>query len=489
MTTAVLEGAVARDALAAGPYLALPFDVPAETTRIDVTYRYDDGHILDLGLVDTGIGGFPSREGFRGWSGSARAHVYVARDDATPGYLPGEIGVGTWQVVLGLAHLGPRPCHYHVEIVTDSEPRQAAAEPRPRHVRVPGPRWFRGDLHSHTHYSDARGSLADLLAAARARRLDFLAVTDHNTVGHHAPARAASAGDLVILPGEEITTYRGHANVWGVPGWVDFRITRPGDVESLVAHVHARGGLFAVNHARTSPGCIGCDWEHPIPDALDAFEAWNGPWSYRNWEALERYDALLRRGLRPTLIGGSDRHQPGWPDTDPELLWVGSPTTWFHLEELSETTLLQGLSGGRAFVSEGPEGPHLELEVEGVGMGSTVRADHGRPLEVKADVAGASGSLLRYVAARGLVREVVITSERFSDRFAWSVDGPFLRAEVLAMGDEATVRGHFEMLRGLEKIPQGLTLGEVLAHPRRRALSNPVYIGSSGEPGVAAGRG
>ena len=476
MTPTVIEGSVSRDALAGGPYLTLPFEVPAGTTRIDVTYRYDDAHILDLGLFDTGVGAFPSRGGFRGWSGSARAHVFVALDGATPGYLAGDIGSGTWQAVLGLAHLGPRPCHYRVEIVFDRAPRERAAPLPEPSVSVPGPRWFRGDLHSHSEYSDAKGSLDDLLAAARARRLDFLAVTDHNTVGHHGPARAASSAGLVILPGEEITTYRGHANVWGVRAWVDFRITRPGDVDRLVAHVHAQGGLFAVNHARTSPGCIGCDWEHPIPRDIDAFEAWNGPWGYRNWEALERYDALLRGAMRPTLIGGSDRHQPGWPDTDPEALWVGSPTTWFHLDELSETTLLQGLSGGKAFVSEGPEGPHLELEMNGVGMGSVVSAPPDRQAHVCAEVGGAAGSRLRYVSARGTVRDVPITSERFTDRFDWEVQGPFLRAEVLAVDDEGRVRGQFEALRALGKVPQGLDLHEVLAHPRRRALSNPVYI-------------
>ena len=123
LTTVVLEGAVTRDARGSGPYLPLPFEVPAGTTRIDVTYRFDDGHILDLGLVHTHIASFPSGEGFRGWSGSARRQVFVARDGATPGYLGGAIDAGTWQVVLGLAHLGPAPCHYRVEITTDSAPR------------------------------------------------------------------------------------------------------------------------------------------------------------------------------------------------------------------------------------------------------------------------------------------------------------------------------------------------------------------------------
>ncbi len=483
MSTVVLEGSLPQGSATPDPYLALPFQVPQGTTRVDVRYRYDAGHILDLGLFDATVRPFPSSTGFRGWSGSARAHVFVARDEATPGYLAGEIGAGTWHVVLGIAHLAEGTCRYRVEVTCDANPRREATALHFRPVSVPGPRWFRGDLHSHCHHSDARGSLADLLDAARARGLDFLAVTDHNTVSHHAPARAASSDELVIVPGEEITTYRGHANVWGVNGWVDFRIPRPDDVERLVQHVHQRGGLFAVNHPRHSPGCIGCDWEYPVPDAVDVFEAWNGPWSYRNWEALERYDALLRRGLKPTLVGGSDRHQPGWPDTDPQALWVGSPTTWFWLDELSETSLLQGLVHGRAFVSEGPEGPRVDLEIDGAVMGSTLETTRDRRLAVRATVEGGNGSVLRYVGAAGPVREVAIEGANFTDAFTWLADGPFLRTEVLAVGDEVALAEQFAALQALRKVPQGLRLDDVLERPRRRALSNPVYVQTPSESG------
>ncbi len=471
----MLEGTL-RAGQTAAPTVLLPFEVPAGTGRVDVRYHYDDGHILDLGLLDPRIGPFPSAEGFRGWSGSAREQVFVALDAATPGYLAGELPPGTWQVVLGLAQLGEAPCSYRVEVELGG-PRPAPPAPPPgAQVRVPGPRWFRGDLHSHTHHSDARGSLADLLAAARARGLDFLSVTDHNTTSHHLPLLAASSPELVLLPGEEVTTYRGHANVWGVDGWVDFRIGGDRDVGTLVDHVHARGGLFAVNHPRAAPGCIGCDWDYPVPEGVDVFEAWNGPWAYRNWEALERYDALLRRGLRPTLVGGSDRHQPGWPDRDPELLWVGTPTTWFQLPELSEAALLQGLRSGQAFVSDGPAGPRLELEVARASMGSATPAPAGTPLPVRARVTGAAGSLLRYVAAEGPVREVPVDGDAFEDAWAWEAQGPFLRAEVLAVGDEAAVREGFTALEARGKLPPWITLEEILAHPRRRALSNPVYL-------------
>ena len=451
--TTTIQGVIAADTAHTEPYLTLPFVVTEGTTRIDVRYRYDDGHILDIGLLDPSIAAFPSPAGFRGWSGSARSHVYVARDGATPGYIAGDIPPGTWQVVLGLAHIGPEPCHYRVDIDLDDVPRRMPEVPAPSPVVVAGAGWYKGDLHSHTHYSDARGSLEDLVAAAKTQGLDFLAVTDHNTVGHHLPTRIASGTELLLFPGEEITTYRGHANVWGVSGWVDFRITEPGHVDTLARHVHDRGGLFAVNHPRTAPNCIGCDWEFPVPLGVDCFEAWNGPWGYRNWEALERYDDLLRRGGRPTLVGGSDRHQPGWPDDDPGVLWVGSPTTWLYLDELSEASILTVLAGGNAFVSESPLGPRLELRVDGAAMGSAVSVPPGHVVDVRGTVHGAPGARIRYLSAEGIVRETPVTDDPFIDAWRWMPEGPFLRLEVLAQGDEPHLTELFAALGARHKSP------------------------------------
>jgi len=51
--------------------------------------------------------------------------------------------------------------------------------------------------------------------AAVARGLDFIAVTDHSTQSHYDAERELQPyfDDILLLPGREITTYRGHANV------------------------------------------------------------------------------------------------------------------------------------------------------------------------------------------------------------------------------------------------------------------------------------
>ena len=78
---------ITRADQAANPYYYMPFDVPAGTTRIDVVLAYPKAEdcVVDLGAFDPRDTGYPTREGFRGWSGGARDRYFIATDDATPG--------------------------------------------------------------------------------------------------------------------------------------------------------------------------------------------------------------------------------------------------------------------------------------------------------------------------------------------------------------------------------------------------------------------
>jgi hypothetical protein len=85
----------------ASPWHYLPVEVPPGTGALRVELDYDraDGAVLDLGCFGPG--------GFRGWSGGARESFVIARDAATPGYLPGELEAGTWQVAIGVHRVPP----------------------------------------------------------------------------------------------------------------------------------------------------------------------------------------------------------------------------------------------------------------------------------------------------------------------------------------------------------------------------------------------
>src|SRR6202044_332371 len=185
--------------------------------------------VLDLGCL--------SPVGFRGWSGGARDSFVITREAATPGYLPGEIEAGTWQVMIGVHRVPPGGTSYRLTAEVTSDAAALALPPAPPAPPVPrerpprrdlpasaGRRWLAGDLHSHTVHSDGAQTVPELAALAAGRGLDFIAVTDHNTISHHAELPAAARRyAITLLPGQEVTTDGGHAGARGESGRVEFR--------------------------------------------------------------------------------------------------------------------------------------------------------------------------------------------------------------------------------------------------------------------------
>ncbi|MFI6500809.1 CehA/McbA family metallohydrolase [Nonomuraea typhae] len=327
----------------------VPFEVPAGARSVTVRLAYD----RSLGVIDLGCA---SPSGFRGWSGGARDEYTITADWATPGYLPGETAAGiaggalesgTWHVWLRLHRIPPQGLDFTLEVDHGARTPPVVAEPpvgeRPPRRDIPeisGMRWYAGDFHAHTVHSDGTLTIPELAELAAARGLDFLAVTDHNTVSHH-PWLAKAARGITLIPGQEVTTDRGHANVFGDVGWVDFR--QPAG--AWVRHAAARGGLISINH----PLGGDCAWLLPIERRPRVAEVWSSGWWDRRWGAPLAWADAWRDDV--IAIGGSDFHKPG-SDGLP-----GEPTTWVLAEDPS--LALDAVAAGRTAISAGPDAPLL----------------------------------------------------------------------------------------------------------------------------------
>ncbi|MEU8250388.1 CehA/McbA family metallohydrolase [Nonomuraea sp. NPDC048916] len=320
----------------------VPFEVPAGAEAVTVRLGYDRSRgVLDLGCGDP--------DGFRGWSGGARDEYTITADWATPGYLPGPVRPGTWQVWLRLHRVPPEGLDYTLEILAETAPppRPVTEEPpageRPPRRDIPdvdGLRWYAGDFHAHTLHSDGSLTIPELAELARGRGLDFLAVTDHNTVSHH-PELAKTDRGITLLPGQEVTTDRGHANVFGDVGWVDFR--QPAD--SWVRHAAGEGGLISINH----PLGGDCAWLQPVTERPRVAEVWHSGWWDRRWGAPLAWADAWHDDL--VAIGASDFHRHG-SDGLP-----GSPTTWVLAADTG--TVFDAVAAGRTAISAGPGEPLL----------------------------------------------------------------------------------------------------------------------------------
>ena len=465
-----LTGSVTPADKAADDYLLLPFEVPPGLSRLTVSYEYSkavsaalpagSGNVVDIGVFDPRGCQFLRGEGFRGWSGSDPREFTISPTEATPGYLPGPIHPGTWHIILGLYRILPEGCDYRLTIVGQPGEMLPPPESSPLAATVLSreARWYRGDLQTHTHHSDGTGSLADLAAAAQARGLDFVAVTEHNTVSHLPYLAQAGGDDLLLIPSQEITTYYGHANAWGIQSWQEFRCRDNATMARIIDAVHASGVLFSVNHPKDN----GPAWEYSPDLPFDCVEAWQGLWAANNHQSLDFWDSLLRRGRRVVAVGGSDKHvAPFTGETSHYDL--GTPTTWVYAEELSAAGILGGIQAGHVFISTDPQGPELYLTADADGdglyegiMGDEVVIAAGRPVMLRAQVVGGRGLVLRIVSGEG-VKRLPVESDDFVHRWQAKPKGDtFYRLELVE--------------------PSG---GKVAHNPAamvRRALTNPIYV-------------
>ena len=344
-----------------------PVEVPAGTSalRVRLSYSGDPAAPLDLGIFG------PDR--FRGWSGGERDSFVVSELGSTPGYLTGPLTPGEWQVAIGL-HLVPEAgvpftltaepldaagaalvrelvAHAAVDPVSGAALAGTALPPAPAHrpARRPlpasdGQTWLAGDVHAHTVHSDGVMSVAGLAAYAAEQGLDFVAVTDHNTVSHHACLGQLSARYGVrLLPGQEVTTELGHAGVLGDTGWIDFRSPAP----SWLEEAEAADGLMSVNH----PFGGHVSWVHAMPRRPPLLEVWHWSWLDKSWTTPLSWWQAWDPAAVP--VGGSDWHRPG---SDAPL---GTPTTWVACAEPTPAGILAGLRAGRTAISESRDGPVL----------------------------------------------------------------------------------------------------------------------------------
>ncbi|OAT81622.1 hypothetical protein A6P54_12680 [Bacillus sp. MKU004] len=231
-------------------------------------------------------------------------------------------------------------------------------------------KWYKGDFHTHTNESDGKLTPMEGLHQAKRMGLDFFTATDHNIL----PSKWIDDPDMMIVPGVEITSSKGHFNALGLSKWIDWRpICKDGGMETeegmnrVINEARNSGAIISINHPMLKP------WEWQFTETklslIDVIEIWNDP-TYKDnplatEEALAFWNTLWNDGHRIYGIGGSDSHllptesyEKGGP---PSL--IGDPATYIKLNELSPSSLLEGILQGEVYVSRGPVLDfHLEME-------------------------------------------------------------------------------------------------------------------------------
>ena len=306
-------------------YKYVPFEVPENTKSILIVPEYDKKagkNRIEFGVFDAKFDGENTdKRGFRGWSGSVRDRIFLDGFTTTRGYASQEIEAGKWYVILGLASIAEDGVEVKIRIKFNQDDEQAKKQyyeeemrtfsfkqneklERTKTVYCTG---FAGDLHAHTFHGDGRWSVLGILESAKSNNLDFVAITEHNTFTHHQDieTNAKDYPNILVLKGQEVTTYGGHINVWGLPynEWVDFRVlpNREESAKRIAEEANKLGAIVSINHP--TMGCDGCNWTYGDWTNMASVEIWNATWDSQDESALKQWDKNLRKGIRVTAIG------------------------------------------------------------------------------------------------------------------------------------------------------------------------------------------
>jgi hypothetical protein len=454
-------------------YREVPFEVPAGTSRITIEVDYtgrEEKTTIDLGLL--GPTGFTGQDGFRGWSGGSKRRFTVSATDATASFLPGAIEAGRWRLLVGIPNIRPGSAAAftaQVWLSRDDEgfgPEHGLSAPL-----NPKPHWYRGDLHMHTAHSDggclnASGTkkvpcpLFLTVASAAKRGLDFIAISEHNTMSQVSEMRELQPyfDTMLMIPAREITTFEGHANVFGVSRPFDFRVGSASvpDWNALLTEVANAHGVISVNHPRrpNDETCMGCGFTpHNTVDmrGFQAVEAVNGGDAGRADSGIPFWETQLDAGLRITAIGGSDSHDGSDAPRDAFAGRIGSPTTVVNARELSMDAILDGIRAGHVFVDvEGTRERSLDVRVSTgtstAGMGDALAVSAGVSAHVVVHAISLTGQRV-IVTDNGKAIDITSRSVLESNgamTFDWVSDGKphWLRVDVRSPEGKLLVLGN-----------------------------------------------
>jgi hypothetical protein len=136
-----------------------------------------------------------------------------------------------------------------------------------------------GVVHLHSLYSDGTGTVPEIARAARANGLDFVLLTDHDTLAARDRGEEGWHGNVLVLVGEEVSPKgQDHFLAFGLERPIDHRGMTAGQI---LAAVDAAGGFgfaahpFSEGSQRFRRAGRGMPWTDFDAPGLAGIEAWS----------------------------------------------------------------------------------------------------------------------------------------------------------------------------------------------------------------------
>jgi len=235
--------------------------------------------------------------------------------------------------------------------------------PRPAATQTRAPRWYKGNLHTHTLNSDGDSTPHEVATWYREHGYHFLTLSDHNYLTDVTGLNAVHAAreKFLLIPGEELSDrYDGqpiHMNAYNLG-----RELQPRHGASVAATIQNNTDMIRQAMALPSLNHPNFHWSISKDDLLKVsnlglFEVYNGHPTVNNtggggFQSLdEMWDTLLTAGKRMQGIAVDDAHhfkKMGQEFSNPGRGWIQ-----VRADELSAAAITAAIERGDFYASSG----------------------------------------------------------------------------------------------------------------------------------------
>ncbi|MHC1709286.1 MAG: PHP domain-containing protein [Methanomassiliicoccales archaeon] len=191
------------------------------------------------------------------------------------------------------------------------------------------------DLHVHSsHSGDSKSQIEEVLDACVRKGLSGVAIMDHNSLEGSRYALSLEREDILVIPGMEISSAKGHILAYNVHE----EVPRDLEVEETIDIIRAQGGIAVAAHPYRMWSGLG--EEVTLANDFDAIEIHNGRSTHGNNDDAAK---LAVRMCRP-FTAGSDSHEPS---TVGNAYFISSRNCYSVEDVIKEVLSFDGDTGGR----------------------------------------------------------------------------------------------------------------------------------------------
>ncbi|GHH97786.1 CehA/McbA family metallohydrolase [Neobacillus kokaensis] len=293
--------------------------------------------------------------------------VFINDRQSTPGIQTKEIQPGFWDISFNFHALVTEKTlinctiqAVHKEAVNAQQPIEIATTKkerlkRERELYVPT-QFQKVELHTHTQHSDARHTTEELIKEAIKLKLDWLAITDHNSISAFDEVKQAEHA-IRFIKGLEMTTLHGHFLTLGYKDQqpIDWTLIDRVNINEKLKEMKEQGLVIGIAHPFDvgSPYCTGCRWQYALEslEYIDFIEVWNSEdphYSISNADAVAKWTQLLNCGIEIPATCGRDWHHSNTTKR-PAFLYVSVK------ENAEEKDILDAVKLGRSYITLSPQ--------------------------------------------------------------------------------------------------------------------------------------